>query len=137
MFSCRVLYKPVVKGLGETCICTFFNLNVNLYEHFTICLYSCRLAYHHISSSLSTSQGLVLYGDRIVIPPSMRKEILHRLHDGHQGITKCRERAHMSVWWPGLEKEIQELVTKYPECMPVRPTLSILFYLVNIGIYTL
>lgn len=79
-------------------------------------------AYHQWGNSLSTSKGLLLYGDRIVLPHSMRGDILHRLHDGHQGITKCRERARMSVWWPGLEKEIQELVTKCPECMQIRPT---------------
>ena len=28
----------------------------------------------------------------------------------------------MSVWWPGLESEIQDLVTSCPECMEVRPT---------------
>ena len=28
----------------------------------------------------------------------------------------------MSVWWPGLESEIQDLVTTYPECKEVRPT---------------
>lgn len=52
----------------------------------------------------------------------MRSDILHRLHDGHQGITKCRERARMSVWWPGLEKEFQEVVKKCPECMETRST---------------
>uniref|UniRef100_A0A8C6L0J9 Gypsy retrotransposon integrase-like protein 1 n=1 Tax=Nothobranchius furzeri TaxID=105023 RepID=A0A8C6L0J9_NOTFU len=79
-------------------------------------------AYHHCSNSLSMSKGLVLYGDRIVIPHSMRKEILHRLHDGHQGIIKCKERARLSVWWPGQGKDIQELVTKCLECMRDRPT---------------
>ncbi|XP_042345404.1 uncharacterized protein K02A2.6-like [Plectropomus leopardus] len=79
-------------------------------------------AYHQWGNSLSTSKGLVLYGDRIVVPHSMRGDILHCLHDGHQGITKCRERARTSVWWPGLESEIQELVTKCPECMQTRPT---------------
>lgn len=79
-------------------------------------------AYHQWGNSLPTSKGLLLYGDHIVILRSMRGDILHRLHDGYQGITKCRERARMSVWWPGLEKEIKELVTKCPECMETRPT---------------
>lgn len=79
-------------------------------------------AYHQWGNSLSVSKGLVLYGERIVIPHSMRHDILNRLHDGHQGITKCKERARMSVWWPGLEREIQDLVTKCPDCLQVRPT---------------
>lgn len=79
-------------------------------------------AYHQWGNSLSVSKGLVLYGDRIVIPHSMRQDVINRLHDGHQGITKCKERARMSVWWPGLERELQDLVTKCPECLPTRPT---------------
>lgn len=79
-------------------------------------------AYHQWGNRLSSSKGLLLHGDRIVIPHSMRGDILQRLHDGHQGINKCRKRAHMSVWWPGLDDEIQELVTKCPECMQTKPT---------------
>lgn len=73
-------------------------------------------AYHEWGNSLSTSKGLLLYRDHIITPHSMTRDILHRLRDGHQGITKSRERARMSVRWPGLEKEIQKLVAKCPEC---------------------
>jgi len=47
----------------------------------------------------------------------MRIGVLERLHDAHQGITKCRERAKASVWWPGLSQQLDEVVKKCPTCI--------------------
>ena len=41
---------------------------------------------------------------------------MRRIHSGHQGITKCRARANQSVWWPGISKEIENLVRNCPTC---------------------
>ena len=46
----------------------------------------------------------------------MQKTILGKIHEGHQGITKYRERAKQSVWWPGLRKQIEDLVEKCDKC---------------------
>ena len=59
---------------------------------------------------------LLLRGQRIVIPRSMRQEILQDLHSGHQGIVKCRARARQSVWWPGLSAHISQLVENCNTC---------------------
>ena len=39
---------------------------------------------------LSVMQKILLKASRIVIPSSMRLEILDKIHEEHQGITKCR-----------------------------------------------
>lgn len=67
-------------------------------------------------SELSISKGLLLRGNRLVIPPTLQPEILTKLHSGHQGMTKCNERAKHSVWWPGIRKDINNLVTKCAIC---------------------
>ena len=51
--------------------------------------------------NLSIHDGLLLRGARLVVPPSLRCDILRYLHDCHQGITKTRQNAASSVWWPG------------------------------------
>ncbi|KAI4899216.1 hypothetical protein NFI96_005204, partial [Prochilodus magdalenae] len=40
--------------------------------------------------NLSLVGELLLRGQRIVVPQSMRQEVLRDLHSGHQGIVKCR-----------------------------------------------
>ena len=47
----------------------------------------------------------------LVVPSSMRLNVLGKIHQGHQGITKCRERAKAGVWWPGLSRQIEDVVT--------------------------
>ena len=70
---------------------------------------------------LAVVDGLLLFDDRIVIPRCLRLEILESIHQGHLGITKCRARARMSVWWPGVTTAITELVTNCSTCAKHRP----------------
>ena len=85
--------------------------------------------YLPVASELQVRDGLLLRGSRLIIPNLMRQEILSCLHAGHQGITKCRERAKASVWWPGLGRQITETVRSCKicckfGCQPVEPLLS-------------
>ena len=41
---------------------------------------------------------------------------LEKLHEGHQGNVKCRRRAVQSVWWPGVSKNIKELIDNCRIC---------------------
>ena len=77
--------------------------------------------YSPVSAQLSIENGLLLRGGRIVVPPPLRKTLLNKLHDGrHQGITKCRELARQSVWWPGLSKQLEELVLNCRDSLKVQ-----------------
>ena len=73
--------------------------------------------YYPMRAEIAIEDKLLLRGSRIVIPASMRLEILDKIHTGHQGIKKCRERACQSVWWPGLSRQLEEFVKNCPECV--------------------
>ena len=75
------------------------------------------LPYLPLAAEFSIVDGILMRGSRIVIPKSLQKELLERIHtSGHQGINKCRERARQSVWWPGLSTQLEELVKACRTC---------------------
>ena len=60
-----------------------------------------------MSSKLSVQEGFLLKGgSRLVIPQSLRGDILSKIHAGHQGITKCQQRAKQAVWCLRLSTDI-------------------------------
>jgi hypothetical protein len=69
-----------------------------------------------VKDEITFQEGLLLYQSRLIIPASMQLEMLDRLHEGHQGIVKCRERARQAIWWPGMSKQIGELVANCRVC---------------------
>ncbi|CAB4025806.1 retrotransposon-like family member retr-1 [Paramuricea clavata] len=73
-------------------------------------------AYWNIRDELSVHQGLILKGSKIVIPKKMRKEILIKIHAGHQGREKCKQRARQVVFWPGINSDIDNMVESCETC---------------------
>lgn len=48
--------------------------------------------------TISETQGIILKDQRILIPLVLRRKILDKLHQGHQGIEKTKQRARQSVF---------------------------------------
>ena len=57
--------------------------------------------------NLTTQGPMVLYKERIVIPASLRQEVLDVLHSSHGGVSSMVARASRSVWWPGMQERIE------------------------------
>ena len=58
--------------------------------------------YWMVRAKLTLHHDLLLYGSRIVIPQGLRQETMLKIHQGHQGILKCRLWVESAVWWPGV-----------------------------------
>lgn len=72
--------------------------------------------YYRFKDDIIFENGLLFYNDRIIVPAKMRKEILNKLHEPHFGITKTMQRAKMSVFWPNITNEIENLVNNCNVC---------------------
>jgi len=53
---------------------------------------------------------------RTFVAKEYQEETLHRIHEGHQGIERCRMRTKSSVWWPGIASQITSLIENCPTC---------------------
>ena len=73
-------------------------------------LLMCFFSWRH-KDLLTVVEGLVLRGHQIVIPKSMRKEMLKLSHDGHLGIVKTKKQAQQSVWWPHMNSQLELTVS--------------------------
>jgi hypothetical protein len=64
------------------------------------------LSYWPMRAEFAVHDGLLLKGTSLVIQAVLQRDILSRLHEAHQGIVKCRERARNAVWWLGINKQL-------------------------------
>ena len=56
----------------------------------------------------------------------MQKEVLEKIHEEYQGISKCRERDRQTVWWPQISREIKDCVSKCSFCLEKQPSQPLL-----------
>ena len=74
-------------------------------------------AYWDFRDQLSTDEGLLLMGPRIVISSCLHEEYLQRLHQGHLSATKVQQNARQHLYWPGLDADIADYTRRCQECI--------------------
>ena len=66
---------------------------------------------------ITTEDGLLLKGERLIIPFCDQPKILQQLPHGHLGLQKCLNRARVTVYWPNLNNQLKELETNCTICL--------------------
>ena len=69
---------------------------------------------------LSVYNDIIFKGERIVIPLSMRPEMLEKVHKSHLGIEKSRSRARDIMFRPKTSQDIENLISKCAVCQEKR-----------------
>jgi len=71
---------------------------------------------------LCVENGMILKGtNKLVIPKSLQQEVLSQIHYAHLGIEKCRLRARTSVFWVGINSDIEQMVKGCESCQTYKP----------------
>ncbi|XP_062604074.1 uncharacterized protein K02A2.6-like [Saccostrea cucullata] len=72
--------------------------------------------YWPFRDEITCIDGLMFKGQKIIVPSTLRKEMLDRIHSSHLGTVKCKSRARETLYWPGMTSSIQEVVERCSIC---------------------
>ena len=65
---------------------------------------------------LAVEDGIIFKGKQVLIPESLRADILAQLHQSHQGIEKTQLLAREGVYWPNINKDIEHMTRTCTLC---------------------
>ena len=75
-----------------------------------------------VHERLSCIDGIALMDSRVVIPRSLRKQILTNLHAANQGISSMKARANQTVYWPGMDAQMRNFKDTCTDCLERSPS---------------
>ena len=81
----------------------------------------CVREYWPYREELTTQNGLVFRGTRIIIPTSMRPQMIDRAHASHGGIQYTVNTARDIMYWPRMNTDLTEAVQKCSTCQESQP----------------
>ena len=65
---------------------------------------------------MSIIDGVILCGNKIVVPESVQQQIIKLSHEGHQGTVRFKQYVRSKVWFQGIDKKIEDEVKNCIAC---------------------
>ena len=72
--------------------------------------------YWNYREEITLHNGILFKCQRIIVPKALRAEITSRVHSSHLGIEACLRKARDVVFWPSMNSEIKEAITRCAVC---------------------
>ena len=72
--------------------------------------------YWNYRDELTIEDGILMKGQKIIIPTSLKQQYISKIHAGHTGIGSCLKKAWEFVFWVNYSKDIQEAIEKCSLC---------------------
>ena len=101
--------------------------------------------YWDFRDKLSTDDGMLLKGLRLIIPGELQEEYLSCLHEGHLSASKVQENAKQHMYCTGIDADIENYTKQCQECIkrsqvakePLQPQLGIDYFAFDGNSYVL
>ena len=82
-------------------------------------------AYKKMEEELSVNfEGVILRQRRIVVSETLHKREIQLAHEGHQGLTKTKALVREKIWFPGINKMVEDLIGFCLPCQVATPKLQ-------------
>ena len=80
--------------------------------------------YRQVFNELATTQDVILRGEKLLIPDagitpgseSLRQLVVELAHEGHQGTVKCKQLLRSKIWFPHLDKMVEDRISRCLGC---------------------
>ena len=77
--------------------------------------------YFNVRDELAAQDGVIFKGPKCVIPMSLRPKIKEKFHRSHIGIQGGLRRAREVVYWPNMNRELEQFISKCETCITCQP----------------
>ena len=74
-----------------------------------------------LKDELTYAQALLWRGRRICMPALLREKALRLAHEAHQGIVRSKQHLRASLFWPGMDSDIEEFCRYCETCVRLQP----------------
>ncbi|KAL0880304.1 hypothetical protein ABMA27_002756 [Loxostege sticticalis] len=71
-------------------------------------------------NEITSDFGCLIYKYRIIIPLSLQSKVLEEIHQGHLGVNKMKNISRNYVYWPSLDRDLENLCRSCEACQAVR-----------------
>jgi transposase InsO family protein len=71
---------------------------------------------------ISCQDGIMYRGTRVIIPTSLRKQMLDQVHASHQGVDAAIRKARDAIYWPQINNDIKNTVATCNVCLEHQPS---------------
>ena len=72
--------------------------------------------YWTFQDEISVQNGVLFRGQVVIIPKSLRPEMLTPIHSSHVGGDACYRQARETLYWPNMQAEIKDFVSSCTTC---------------------